>query len=380
MNSSNLSRLGLILLLPAAWVQAEDSSTDGIDVGGAVRVQYSYEDHDPDNRERAGDFDLDTVRLNLDGEIGEVILSAEWRYYQSMQVVHHAWVGYDFDARWQGRLGVTRVPFGNQPYNSHSYFFDTTYYVGLEDDYDLGAVLQGKLGTFDVQLGFFKNDEQGGVDGYVSDRSERYSYDVVGVRRDGEGTFDAPVDAIAEGNTLVARLAWLHQCDGTLKTDLGVSALRGVLYSPEDDVGDTLAWALHLNADYGRWNLMLQTTHYDYELDDGANRLVVGAYAFFDTIPDRARLHTANLAYTLPVKLGPVTRLQFYNDYSLMTGKSAGLDDTFMNVLGVAVSAGGLYTYFDLVTAENQPFIGGTLGANADQTRTRFNINIGYYF
>lgn len=63
----------------------------------------------------------------------------------------------------------------------------------------------------------------------------------------------------------------------------------------------------------------------------------------------------------------------------MITNKSADLDDTWMNVLGVAVSAGGLYTYFDFVTAENQPFIGGTMGDNGD-TENRFNINVGYYF
>ena len=357
-----------------------ENGDEGIRVGGAVRVQYSIEDYDADNRERGGDFDFDTFRLNLDGTVGDVTLSAEWRYYQYMQVIHHAWVGYDFSEHWQGQLGITRVPFGNQPYNSHSYFFDTTYYVGLEDDYDMGAVLHGTLGDLNLQLGFFKNDEQGGIDGYVTDRSERYSYDVVGVRLPGEGTFDAPASGIAEGNTLAARLAWTLGGDTGLKADIGLSALGGTLYDASDDVGNTLAYAAHANADLGPWNLMLQATRYDYELDAGGDALVVGAYAFFDTIPASATLYTANLAYALPVKIGPITGLTFYNDYSLMTAKAGNLDDTFMNVLGMSIAAGGLFTYVDLVTAENQPFIGGTLGADGGGTSTRFNINVGYYF
>lgn len=363
-------------LLASPTLHAEEE--DGIKVGGAVRVQYSVEDYDPDNRERGGDFDFDTFRINLDGTVGEITLSAEWRYYQYMQVIHHAWVGYDFNEHWQGQLGITRVPFGNQPYNSHSYFFDTTYYVGLEDDYDMGAVLHGQLGALNLQLGFFKNDEQGGVDGYVSNRSERYSYDVVGVRQGGEGTFDAPTAGIAEGNTLAGRLAWKATA-GDLSADLGLSALGGRLYDATDDVGKTLAYAAHANVDLRRWNLMLQATRYDYELDAGGDALVVGAYAFFDTIPASATLYTANLAYALPVKLGPISQLTFYNDYSLMTAKAGGLDDTFMNVLGVSIAAGGLFTYVDLVTAENQPFIGGSLGADGG-TQTRLNVNVGYYF
>lgn len=366
----------VLALLSAPFARADDG--EGIKVGGAVRVQYSVEDYDPDNRERGGDFDFDTFRLNLDGTVGEVKLSAEWRYYQYMQVIHHAWVGYDFSEHWQGQLGITRVPFGNQPYNSHSYFFDTTYYVGLEDDYDTGAVLLGQLGTFDIQIGFFKNDEQGGIDGYVSDRSERYSYDVVGIRQPGEGIFDAPTSGIAEGNTLAGRMAWKPTV-GALTADVGLSALSGQLYDANDDVGRTLAYAAHANLDLRRWNLMLQATRYDYDLDAGGDALVVGAYAFFDTIPASATLYTANLAYALPVQIGPITQLTLYNDYSLMSAKAGGLQDTFMNVLGVSIAAGGLFTYVDLITAENQPFIGGSLAGNGG-TQTRFNINIGYYF
>jgi hypothetical protein len=54
--------------------------------------------------------------------------------------------------------------------------------------------------------------------------------------------------------------------------------------------------------------------------------------------------------------------------------------NTLMHVLGVAVSAGGLYTYLDLVRAQNHPFIGGTLAGEDDDWNTRLNINFGYYF
>jgi hypothetical protein len=365
-----------VLFTPLA---VAEEAADGITVGGAVRVQYSFEDYVAGNRERAGDFDLDTVRLNLDGTVGEVILSAEWRYYQYMQVIHHAWVGYDFSEAWRAQLGVTRVPFGNQPYNSNSYFFDTTYYVGLEDDHDMGLLLHGKLAPFDLQIAFFKNDEQGGVDGFVSDRTERYSYDVLGLRPAGEGTFAEPTVPIGEANTFVLRAAWSGE-RGALKTELGLSALRGDLVDTADTVGSHRAGALHLKSSLARWTLMLQATRYEYRSDIDAERVAVGAYAFYDSIPAEAELYTANLAYAWPVQWGPVSSITFYNDHSLMSGKRGVGGITRMNVLGMGVAAGGLYTYFDLVTGRNQPFIGGSLGENAADANTRFNINVGYYF
>ncbi|TWX63689.1 carbohydrate porin, partial [Colwellia demingiae] len=68
--------------------------TPKIKVGGAVRFQYSYEDYDDDNKDRGGDFDFDVFRLDVNGSIGDVKLSAQYRWYQYMNVIHHADVAY----------------------------------------------------------------------------------------------------------------------------------------------------------------------------------------------------------------------------------------------------------------------------------------------
>ncbi|OZB73553.1 MAG: hypothetical protein B7X29_11335, partial [Halothiobacillus sp. 13-55-115] len=87
-----------------------------IKVGGAVRFNYTLEQFNQNSRNTVGDLNFDTFRLNLDGQIDNVILSAEWRYYDYMQVIHHAWVGYKFTPNWLVRAGVVKVPFGNLPF------------------------------------------------------------------------------------------------------------------------------------------------------------------------------------------------------------------------------------------------------------------------
>jgi hypothetical protein len=356
--------------------EPKSESSDGIKVGGAVRFQYSFEDYNQGNRDRGGDFDFDVFRLDLNGKIGDVQLSAQYRWFQYMHVIHHAWVGYDLTPSWQVQAGVTRVPFGNLDYNSHNFFFSSNYYVGLEDDYDAGIKFIGKWDNHDLRLGYFFTDEMGGIDGYVSDRSDRYSYDVVGIRSPGEGIYDGISQAIAEHNSLAARYSYLWG-----NTELGASAQYGDLRDSNASVGHRQAFAVHSKTQIDRWNLQLQYTHYEYALDNALTRLAVGAYHFFDTIPSEAELINANLAYQLPVNWGPITSLTFYNDYNLMFNKSGNLtQDTVMNVLGVAVSAGGLYTYIDLVSAKNHPFIGGTMAGDEDNWNTRVNINFGYYF
>ncbi|QYK15015.1 carbohydrate porin [Shewanella rhizosphaerae] len=352
-----------------------------IKFGGAARFQYSYEEYSDVNADRGGDFDFDLFRIDVNGNLDDVIFSAQYRWFEYMNVIHHAWVGYNFDDEQQGKIGVTQVPFGILTYASNNYFFSSNFYLGLEDDYDLGLNYTYKSDSNRLDLAFYKNDEQGGLDGYVSDRTHRYAYDVVGVRLPGEGIYDAPTAGYTAGekNTFNARYSHNFVFD-EVSLELGVSGQLGQLEIENGTDGDQVAAALHGVVNYDRWNLKLQLTDYKYDVDGmDVERMVVAAYAFYDSIPAEATSYVADLAYSLPVAWGPVSNLTFYNDYSLVTDKPSGQKDTFMNVTGVAVTAGGLYTYFDFVVAENQPFIGGSMVGDGG-TNKRFNINFGYYF
>jgi hypothetical protein len=356
--------------------RGDSNSDDGVAIGGAVRFQYSAEDYVVGNRQRHGDIDLDIFRIDFDGELGGVLLSAQYRWYQYMNVIHHGWVGYQCNDSWQIQAGITRVPFGNLDYNSNSFFFSTNYYVGLEDDYDAGIKLVGTDERQDLRLAFLKTDEMGGIDGYVDNRADRYSYDVVGIRLPGEGIYSPPVNAVAENNTVCLRYTYKFSC-----TEFGGSWLYGGLRAPDFSAGSRWAYAIHSKTTIDRWLLRLQFTDYRFDPLDDTGLMIVGAYSFFDTIPAKANIYTGNVAYELPVKFGPVTTLKFYNDFNVMSNKSGGLhENSYMNITGVAVSAGGLYTYVELISAKNHPFIGGSLGSDAGDWNTRFNVNVGFYF
>lgn len=360
--------------------QIAPGESDGIRVGGAVRTNFSHTSYNEGNKNRGGDFAFDIFRLNLHGTVGEVTLDAEIRFYDYMTAVKYAYIGYQFHEDWQVLAGITQVPFGNWSYNSHNYFFSTNYYIGLEDDHDLGIVFKRQLkDNWQLDLGFLKNDELGGIDGYVSDRSDRYSYDVVGVRQTGDGLYDTPAQAVGEYNTLAGRFAYQIQHNEGISTELGLSVLDGGLHDGRYRAGNYNAWAIHLNSHIGQWNIQLQHGEYKYNADN-AEQFAVGAYAFYDTIAAKAKTSTFNLAYSIPLVWGPVTGLQFYNNYGLIHDKVDGTTNTMMNVTGVSVAAGGFFTYFDLVHARNQPFIGGSIAGNSNDIERRFNINIGYYF
>ena len=274
---------------------AAETPTNGIEVGGAVRTNFSYTSYDEGNKNRGGDFDFDLLRLDFRSTVGDVSLNAEIRFFDYMTAVKKAYVAYQLDELWQAQLGITQVPFGNWPYNSNNYFFSSNYYLGLEDDHDLGVLFKRQISDqWQLDIGFFKNDELGGIDGYVSDKTDRYSYDIVGARSATEDIYGEPTQALAETNTLVSRFGY-HLTQGQLNTELGFSVLSGKLHDGVRNAGDYQAYALHLNSRYQRWQLQLQHSQYQYDLD-GIERIAVGAYGFYDSIAAEAKSATVNLA------------------------------------------------------------------------------------
>jgi hypothetical protein len=352
------------------------STEQSMKVGGAVRFQYSVKEYDVDDKERGGDFDFDVFRLDFNGTVGDITLSAQYRWYQYMDTIHHAYLGYQFSDNWEAQIGITQVPFGNLTFNSNSFFFSTNFYVGLEDDYDAGFKFIGDYDKHNIQIAFFKTDEMGGIDGYVSDKTARYSYDILGTRKVGEGLYDSPQQELADDSILNLRYA--YKFNGF---EVGASLLSGGIEGTDGNAGDHIAYAFHAKGNIDNFGVMFQYTDYEYDLDDETDFVTVGAYAFYDTIPASAKIYNLNLSYSLPVELGPVTNLTFYNDYNLMNDKSGDLkENTMMNITGIMVTSGSLYTLIDYAIGKNQPFLGGSLAGDSTETNSRVNINFGFYF
>ena len=372
--------LWIIVLLPTFVIPTALAEEDGITVGGAVRFQYVLADYDEGQKNRGGVLDFDIFRLDLNGRKGDVILSAQYRWFNYMQALRHAYMGYDFTEEWQGQIGIVIQPFGNMPYNSHSYFFSSNFYLGLEDNNGAGIKFTKRAADWDFDIAYILNDELGGATGAARSMADRYNYDVTGIRLPGEGIYDAPTQRAGENNTLMVRAARKWNIGADKKFELGASIQYGDFHDGVQSVGKRENLAVHMIYDHGPWQFQGQYATYDYNMDIDNTGVVVGAYAYFDTIPESAGIYTANVAYSKNVSFGPITNLNFYNNYSLITNKTGLSDDTMMNVTGVAVSAGGMFTYIDYVIGKNQPFINGSIGQDGGSTETRFNINFGFYF
>lgn len=371
--------------------EEEAAPKASLDLGGALRFNYFVKSWDGQegNRKRLGDVALDTFRLNFDATYDVLVLSGEYRFYAGYSMLHHGYMGLKLDDT-EIDLGVSRAPFGILPYASHSWFFNLSYYVGLEDDYDAGVKLTTNFGDLNLQAAFYKNTE-GNYTGSSVD-SARYSYDVVHTTVAELGyaglTEDRNNSETNQGNL---RLAYTLHHGEDLSTEIGVSGLYGQLYNGDTgDFGSHWAAAAHLNGNYGPVNVQLEYIAYGYDPANPAgadnNFVVMGAYDFPYLVAASGQLVQGGVSYALPIGWGPLDSLTFYEDFSALLKSHEGYENSLQNDVGVLIAAGPIYTYVDLAMGKNHPWVGPNYGSalaagdpNA-KWETRFNINLGWYF
>lgn len=345
---------------------------EGVDVGGALRFNVVYRDDVDNSVGKRGESGLDIFRLNVDGSIDDILVSAEYRFYSYMNTLHHGWIGYEFEDQSQVQVGISQVPFGLLPFAAHNAWFGVPYYVGLADDYDMGVKYVRQDGPWSSHLAFYKNEE-------LNDATnlDRYSYDLV---REGEQQNE-------DVNQFNARLAYTLGQGSNCETELGSSLEAGQAYNTVTrDRGDHWAAALHLDSRCGRWNFQLQGASYRYDVANppgvDSDVVRVGAFSGAYDIASDADILVANVAYNLPSPWTAIDSITCYNDYSRLNKALDGAGDSQINTLGCALGSGPIFTYVDLILARNMPFFGdGSLAAGGeDDWQSRLNINIGYYW
>lgn len=378
----------LISFFPAISLASQGSSSDpdsllimhpaetvDFKIGGALRFNYNLSDWKKEQVKRGGDFGLDMFRINADVSFRKLSFQAEYRFYAKSSggaFLKAGQLTYHINDRSSFAIGLVNNPFGNSPFNSHSYFFNLPYYLGFEDKSSMGISFQQRRQRFLYNIAFFKN----ALELDFGDRSpidpSRFSYDVAGRNKE-----------VNQGN---AKAEYLITDDKRV----GVSGMLGGVYNlSTGNMGSRWAAAVHTDLSFGSFNIKLQSMYYRYHLSDSLayrNKVELAAYgASYDVATD-AYVHTLSVAYTKPIELGPITSLTFYENYSFMDKQQHNYANTHMNVLGLMLHAGGFVAHMDWASGKNQPWLGPDWqsglahGSASSKWHSRFNINIGYYF
>jgi len=387
---------------------------DGFQIGGALRYNIASEFYESDQVATDTYGTLDTWRINVDGQMSDLTLSFEYRFYPTFNThfIKHGFIGYNFTDNLNMELGVNQVPFGNLAFNSHSWWFNLPYYFGLEDDHNMGIKFSYDASDdLNLMFAYYRQQDPAGpaygMASFGGPGAGTYSYNVI-PDEDGVLSNTGAPSSIQELNQFNVRAAYMV----TPEIEIGASGqLQGIYNSELDDTEYGHAIAVHTDANFGLFNLKLQYINHDYAAkdDDGntLDRVQMGAYGdpyYGDGVAARGNTITAGLAYSHDVDWGPISNIQPYINYSWMTkdgelevgGQTYDFEDTHMIVPGFLLTAGPIFTYVDLAIGKNQPwlteFFGTGLGAGHLDANgapipvedldwnMRFNINIGYYF
>jgi hypothetical protein len=375
-------------------------------VGGAMRVNYIVGScpgggSGPSRGGNGGNFELDTFRINMALDYGQLIGKAEYRWYNGYNFIHTSWLGYEFEGGRQLQVGVTRVPFGPGPYRvSQSWFFDQHYYVGLADDMDLGVKYVTQQGNWNLDLAYFFRSEWNG-NGTSAD-SARYGYDVVTWRSGLDANGDvvsSPLNGYRERNQLNVRAIYGFD-DVALPTDLGISLQYGQRKGKHADDGYRWAASAHMVNRIENFTIVSQLTRYEMVIVSdnllGTDELVpMGVYDFAWPVAAKAWIPAISLSYKYQMpKIPWLDYLLPYIEYSNIVKDDADFHDSQMWILGAAWAKDGWYIYSDLAYSNGNYFVGdkGDNYSNIfhgvhdfevtgnDEWNYCFNINFGYYF
>ena len=368
--------------------QAADNNSGATwenDFGAKLRANLFHKSWREDH---VVDLDFETVVLTLDTRYDRFSGSVDYRFYNGYNMLRYGYVAYTFPGGSELRGGIHRKPFGLLPFASHSYFFDLGFYLGMEDDADLGVKWVLPSGPAEFQIAYYRTDE-GSYFGNSID-SSRYSYDLVQTSVSELGLASVPGElANVERDQFNGRAALKKDHGNIGATEFGVSAEFGGIYnSVTDRTGTHWATAVHVDGNYGPFNLQFEGIRFQFRPENpvGADRrfVIMGAYDGPYKIASEGWIALANLAYSVPLQSRWMDSLTLYGNYGYLRKSEDSFADTQQVVLGSMIGAGRVLLFVDTALGKNHPWISANYGsglaegdANAEW-EWRFNVNMSF--
>jgi len=134
----------LILMCTVSVFSQEEEKKKKIelDLGSALRYNYNYSSWKPNQKKRGGDLGFDVFRINVDAVYENWEFKIDQRFYVAEfggAFLKYGWFQYNFNKKSHVKFGLIPAYFGVQQFNSHSWFFNLPFYLGFEDDHDMGV-------------------------------------------------------------------------------------------------------------------------------------------------------------------------------------------------------------------------------------------------
>lgn len=367
----------LLLFFSGVSMSQETKERPYVHIGGALRFNYNFSDWNKGHRDRGGDFGYDVFMLNPKAYYKGFMLEADARFYSTAFggfMLKYAWIGYRFSARNHIEVGLTKVPFGIPGGSTNNFFLQISYYVGLEDDADMGIKYVHSDDRWEYALAFFKNADELLFGAHNETSDDRYGYDVAGRNK--------------EINQLNAQL--IYKFGSQTQQKIGASAEFGQLYNLDTHHNGThFAFALHYVLDWRRWNIKTQVSTYALYPQNapGEDRDLVSmtAYGAPYQVAARGNIYSLSFSHRFPIKSRWLQSILMYHDVGILQKWNKHFKSSSQNVSGLLLTMGPVYTYIDYAMGQHHAWLGPDWnafgpGVGSNSWHARFNINIGYYF
>lgn len=348
-----------------------------IHFGGALRFNYNFSDWNEGHRKRGGDFGYDVFILHPTASYKGFILDADARFYSTVFggfMLKQGWIGYQFSEKDRLEIGLTKVPFGLEPACSNNFFFQLPYYVGFEDDADMGIKYVHVDERWEYAAAFFKNADELVFGAKSETSNDRYGYDIAGRNK--------------EINQWNARVVYKY--GSKFRQKAGASAQFGQLYNLDTEHNGTrFAFALHYVVDWKEWNLKAQVityfAHPKNKTGEDRDLISMTAYGAPYLVAAKANIYNLSFSHNFPLKSRWLQNILMYHDTGMLHKWNKNFKNSIQNVTGFMMTAWPVIAYVDCVMGKRHAWVGPDWDAFGPGTantswHTRFNINIGYYF
>jgi len=158
-----------------------------VDIGGALRYNYNLSSWKENQVKRGGDFGFEVFRVDVDAKYKNWELRIDQRFYAADfggAFLKYGWMQYNIDDAQNFKIGLIPAYFGTQQFNSHSWFFQLPFYLGYEDDHDMGISYSFNNNRHDFDIGYYKNSEELSFSDNGSISDARYAYDISGSNKE----------------------------------------------------------------------------------------------------------------------------------------------------------------------------------------------------
>jgi hypothetical protein len=377
--------------------------TEKFTFGGAIRARYDWRFNDVSlggTPKASEHLDFDTLALKAAYDSDTFFGAAQYRFYGGSSIYGPrngyrgfpgevsfpmwAYLGYKFTKEDSLTAGMNQVPFGLVPYFGASFVETLGFTMGLEEVYNLGVKYSHVEPDLNYQVAFYPTTNPNAIGGSVD--SARYSTNIV--RADSYVPFGTNN---AEENMVIGRAEYFLTKNDVSSLAIGASIWHSDIRNDTTRLtGTKQLEGVHLLGTSGPWGFKAIYIRQDIDAKNPIRNdlITVGGFDFSYNMATHGNFVSAEVTYKIADPIGPFTAAP-YVGYSAYYKDKAAFKTSERFILGAAwtlTADPNLVIYTEGVFGRNDPYVGagqfvnGLAQGGDNKWKSRFIMNIGYYF